>query len=93
MKRETKDETLKRAVVDGITRRFFMKECAVPLGAIAMNAMFGGDLLRAETKGPPNPLAPKAPHYAPKIKRIIYLFQGGAPSHLELFDNKPELAK
>jgi hypothetical protein len=89
----TKNEHIQRAVADGITRRFFMKECAVPLGAIALNAMFGSDLLRAETKGPPNLLAPKAPPYAPKVKRIIYLFQGGAPSHLELFDNKPELAK
>jgi len=40
-----------------------------------------------------DPLAPKSPHYAPKAKRVIYLFMAGAPSHLELFDNKPELAK
>ncbi len=40
-----------------------------------------------------NPLAPKQPHFAAKAKRVIYLFQAGAPSHLELFDYKPELAK
>jgi hypothetical protein len=40
-----------------------------------------------------NPMAPKTPHFAPKAKRIIYLFMAGAPSHLELFDNKPQLAK
>ena len=40
-----------------------------------------------------DPLAPKAPHFAPKAKRVIFLFMAGAPSHLELFDNKPELAK
>ena len=40
-----------------------------------------------------NPLAPKLPHFAPKAKRVIYLFMAGAPSHLELFDYKPQLAK
>lgn len=39
------------------------------------------------------PLAPREPHYAPKAKRVIYMFQAGAPSQLELFDPKPELAK
>ena len=39
------------------------------------------------------PLAPKAPHHAPKAKRVLFLFMAGAPSHLELFDNKPQLAK
>ena len=40
-----------------------------------------------------NPLAPKAPHHAPKAKRVLFLFMAGAPSHLELFDYKPHLAK
>jgi hypothetical protein len=40
-----------------------------------------------------DPLAPKAPHYTAKAKRVIYLFMAGAPSHLELFDYKPQLAK
>ncbi len=40
-----------------------------------------------------NPLAPKPPHFAPKAKRVIFLFMAGAPSHLELFDYKPQLAK
>jgi len=40
-----------------------------------------------------DPMAPRAPHYAPKAKRVIFLFMAGAPSHLELFDNKPELAR
>ena len=40
-----------------------------------------------------NPLAPKQPHFHAKAKRVIYMFQAGAPSHLELFDYKPELTK
>ena len=40
-----------------------------------------------------DPLTPKQPHFAPKAKRVIFLFMAGAPSHLELFDYKPQLAK
>src|SRR4029077_21161076 len=36
---------------------------------------------------------PKQPHHAPTTKRVIFLFMAGAPSHLELFDYKPQLAK
>ncbi len=40
-----------------------------------------------------NPLAPKTPHFAPKAKNVIILFMGGAPSHIDLFDPKPEMKK
>src|ERR1017187_200284 len=40
-----------------------------------------------------DPLAPKPPQFAPKAKRVIFLFMAGAPSHLELFDYKPQLVK
>ena len=40
-----------------------------------------------------DPLAPKTPPFAPKAKHVIFLFMAGAPSHLELFDYKPQLAK
>jgi len=93
MKKLTKGQHLNREVADGITRRFFMKECAVPLGAIALNSLLRDSLCSAEAKAPVNPLAPKAPHHAAKAKRVIYMFQAGAPSHLELFDYKPELEK
>lgn len=42
---------------------------------------------------PANPLAPRQPHFQPKARRVIHLFMGGAPSQLDLFDYKPELAK
>jgi hypothetical protein len=42
---------------------------------------------------PAGPLAVRPPHFAPRAKRVVYLFQAGAPSHLELFDHKPELTK
>jgi hypothetical protein len=74
-----------------ITRRWFFEQCGVGLGAIALGSLFRQSGYAAPLSL--NTLAPRAPHFAPKAKRVIYLFMAGAPSHLELFDNKPELAK
>src|SRR6476660_3183630 len=77
-----------------ITRRWFFKECGVGLGAIALGSLLSEGKLSAASKITGiNPLAPKQPHFAPKAKRVIFLFMAGAPSHLDLFDNKPGLAK
>ena len=65
-----------------LNRRWFLRDCGVGLGAIALNGLLA-DAARAQPKL----------HHAAKAKRVIYLFMGGAPSHLELFDNKPQLAK
>ena len=72
-----------------LTRRWFFEQCGVRLGAIALAQLFAESGL-ASTE---DPLAPKKPHFTPKAKRVIFLFMAGAPSHLELFDNKPQLAK
>src|SRR5687768_3945383 len=84
-----------------LARRWFFKECGVGLGAMALASLMGSDKARAAEAAPAtvppsrgiNPLAPRQPHYAPKAKRVIYMFMAGAPSRLELFDHKPELAK
>lgn len=73
-------------------RRWFLKECGVGLGAMALHSLLGNAAVQA-APSLVNPLAPKSPHFAPKAKRVIFLFMAGAPSHLELFDNKPQLAK
>jgi uncharacterized protein DUF1501 len=75
-----------------ITRRWFFEQCGVGLGAIALGQLFRENGW-ASTAALNDPLAPKAPHFTPKAKRVIFLFMAGAPSHLELFDYKPELAK
>ena len=67
-----------------IARRWFLGQCGIGLGAMAMN-----QLLSASE----NPLAPKQPQFPAKAKSVIFLFMAGAPSHLELFDYKPQLAK
>jgi hypothetical protein len=82
-----------------VTRRWFFRECGVGLGALAL-----GELLRetgyaevnlgVNTPGSPgDPLAPRKPHHTARAKRVVFLFMAGAPSHLEMFDNKPELAR
>ncbi len=77
-----------------ITRRWFFKECGVGLGAIALNSLLAQSVFGKSSKPTvANPLAPRVAHFAPKAKRVIYLFMAGAPSHLDLFDYKPQLEK
>jgi hypothetical protein len=77
-----------------ITRRHFFAECGVGVGKIALASLLTGALSRpARAADAPNPLAPKRPHFAAKAKRVIHLFMAGAPSQLDLFDPKPELAR
>src|SRR5207244_2489470 len=60
------------------------------LGALALASLLNGDASAAESDlNVPGNL--KALHWTPKAKRVIYLFQSGAPSHLDLFDPKPKL--
>jgi len=73
-----------------LTRRWFFRDCGVGLAGAALHSLLAQDSSASAVE---NPLAPKAPHFPPKVKRVIYLFHAGAPSHLELFDNKPELTK
>jgi len=74
-----------------VTRRWFFEQCAVGLGAVALHGLFA-ESGNAATE-PADPLAPRKPHFEPKAKRVIFLFMAGGPSHLELFDDKPQLAK
>src|SRR6188474_505499 len=91
----TKSEHLFESYRKEITRRWFFKECGVGLGAAALASLLGAESALGAPKASDgvNPLAPRKPHFAPKAKRVIYLFMAGAPSHLELFDYKPQLEK
>jgi hypothetical protein len=71
-----------------ISRRWFFEQCGVGLGAIALRT-----LLAESAQAATDPLAPKPPQFPAKAKNVIFLFMAGAPSHLELFDNKPILRK
>jgi hypothetical protein len=79
-----------------VTRRWFFRDCGVGLGAMALAQLLAENAHAApasEAAETSDPLAPKRSHHSPKAKRVIFLFMAGAPSHLELFDYKPELAR
>jgi len=82
-----------------ITRRHFFRDSAAGVGAAALASLLGADASRAfsaensSVPNPADPLAARVPHFAPKAKRVIYLFMAGAPSQLDLFDNKPKLVE
>lgn len=78
------------------TRRHFLKESAMGLGALALGSLFGCRNAAPYNEMPfdaAHPLLPKSPHFPGKAKSVIYLHMAGAPSQLELFDYKPELMK
>lgn len=77
-------------VATKLRRRWFFRDCGMGLAGMAASALLAGEA-RAATPNSRRALAPRAPHFAPKAKRVIYMFQAGAPSQLELFDPKPEL--
>jgi len=85
------DRALLEARARLLSRRWFFGECGVGLAGIAAGTLASREAAAGLAK--PSPLAVKPPHHAPRAKRVVYLFQAGAPSHLELFDPKPELTK
>ncbi len=74
-----------------LTRRSFFNRAGLGLGTAALASLLNESGF-AQT-GDAKPGLPGVPHFAPKAKRVIYLFQAGGPSQLELFDAKPNLEK
>lgn len=70
-----------------LTRRHFFGLTGTGIGTAALASLLNDDLRASEATGGLEGL----PHFAPKAKRVIYLFQSGAPSQMELFDYKPKL--
>lgn len=86
------------AITQMNTRRHFLKESAMGLGALAFGSLFGGCGDNTASSNPvifdpAHPLLPKLSPFLGKAKSVIYLHMAGAPSQLELFDYKPELMK
>jgi hypothetical protein len=79
-----------------LTRRQFFGRGATGLGALALGSLLERDGSAASPQ-PPAPGGSRGlaglPHWAPRAKRVIYLLQNGAPSHVDLFDYKPGLAR
>ncbi|MCE9555836.1 MAG: DUF1501 domain-containing protein [Planctomycetes bacterium] len=75
------------------TRREMLKSGGVGLGSIALASLLAEDGRSATTAASPSGGLAGLPHFAPRAKRVIYLFQSGAPSQVDLFDYKPGLVK
>jgi hypothetical protein len=71
------------------TRRQFFGRAATGIGAAALASLVGTPAVRAAGRVDPRLGVMPAPHLAPTAKRVIYLFQSGAPSQIDLFDYKP----
>src|SRR6516225_3734286 len=73
------------------SRRDFFTRAGSGLAGIALASLLHEEGRAASL--PPDPLAPKQPHHAPKAKSVIWLFMEGGPSHVDTFDPKPALQK
>jgi uncharacterized protein (DUF1501 family) len=80
----------RQAALRAVTRRHFFRECGIGIGRVALASLANERLFAAPAAPNDAPLA-RAPHFAPKAKRVIYLFMAGAPSQVDLLDPKPKL--
>ena len=78
---------MKQRSGDMPSRRSVLRKAGVGFGAMSLAAMFGDRSLATPT----DPLAPKPPHFPALVKRVIFLFMHGGPSHLDTFDPKARL--
>ncbi|TWT99054.1 DUF1501 domain-containing protein [Neorhodopirellula pilleata] len=90
-----KQSSIDRAINDRTNlarRRWFMQQCGIGLGHIALTSLLARNGTAGESIGT-NPMAVKSPHFPAKIKNVILLFMGGGPSQFEMFDYKPALER
>jgi uncharacterized protein DUF1501 len=76
----------------GPSRREFLSNAGTGFGMLALASLLKQDGLLAQND-PNRPLAPRTTHFVPKAKSVIFLFMSGGPSHVDLFDYKPELIR
>src|SRR5262245_52282835 len=74
-----------------LTRRHFFGRSATGIGLAALAYLLHGDRARGSEQRTATGGLRGLPHFTPKAKRVIYLFQSGAPSQMDLFDHKPLL--
>ena len=79
----------RNAILQGLTRRHFLRSSLHGIGGVALASMFAGEAVAGGDGLQLNGL----PHFPPRAKRVICLWQGGGPSHVDLFDPKPVLAR
>ncbi|HEY6166393.1 MAG TPA: DUF1501 domain-containing protein [Verrucomicrobiae bacterium] len=79
------------------TRREFLTRCGLGMGGVGLAGLLAeqglGNAAASGGLGVPNPLAPRAPHFPAKAKRVIHFFAQGGPSQVDTWDPKPSLTK
>ena len=85
----------RRVQYDGLpapemSRRQLLRHTACGFGSVGLTALLAAESPRSASP-PKGPLAPKQTHFAPRAKRVIFLFMHGGPSHVDTFDPKPRL--
>src|SRR5262245_39403963 len=94
--KSTRPDPRDRSGLQLVTRRHFFDQASFGIGGLALASLMDG-VLHAEAPGsaPPTSLQSYVAglHFAPKVKRVIYLFMAGAPSQIDLFDPKPALTR
>src|SRR5271157_4704394 len=80
-----------------LTRRDFLSRCGMGFGLLGLSSLLAPQGLGAAPASGDatinSPLAPRAPHFPGKAKRVIHIFANGGPSHVDTFDPKPALKK
>src|SRR5436190_23057139 len=80
-----------------LTRRDFLGRCGMGFGLLGLANLLGPEMLdsafAADGVNSQSPLAPRAPHFPGKARRVIHIFANGGPSHVDTFDPKPMLAR
>src|ERR1700712_1043576 len=93
-RRSQKPDVMEKDILEhrlNINRRHFLSRLSLGLGSIALGSLLIPDLFNGSGPDSEADFIPGIPNFAPKAKRVIYLFQNGAPSQLESFDYKPLL--
>jgi hypothetical protein len=84
-------EELESEILRRITRRQLFERCGMGVGAMALGSLLNREQASAAPTAGINPMAPRPSRFGGKAKNVIYMFQAGGPSQLELFDPKPKL--
>ena len=84
------DDRGKRQLEFHVDRRGLLRRASAGFPLLSLYGLLSEEVRAAEVSR--NPLSPRQPHHAPRAKRVIFLFMGGGPSQVDLFDPKPKLA-
>ena len=89
----SKEKSTENEILNNLSRRYFLKKGGLSIGSLALASILNPKNLFGKSRHPISKGVLGKPHFIPKVKKVIYLFQSGGPSQFELFDNKPLLKK